>query len=152
MEKLIKLEQMLKECKTVLTKQDHSISNMSNCCAIIQKYFSYHWVGFYIVDDSTNQLYLGPFQGPLACTKIPFGKGVCGTAWKESKTQIVEDVHQFPGHIACSSLTNSEIVVPITRENKVIAVLDIDSVEFNTFSDKDKEYFEILAKFLSERI
>jgi L-methionine (R)-S-oxide reductase len=152
MEKLNKLEQMLKECEAVLSKEDHSISNMSNCCAIIQKYFNFHWVGFYLVDDNTNQLYLGPFQGPLACTRIPFGKGVCGTAWKESKTQVVADVHKFPGHIACSSLTNSEIVVPITRESKVVAVLDIDSVEFDSFSDKDKEYFENLALFLSERI
>src|SRR5690606_4389218 len=108
--------------------------------------FNHHWIGFYLVDIKAYQLILGPFQGPLACTRIPFEKGVCGTAWASKQTQVVHNVHEFPGHIACSSATNSEIVVPLIIGNTVWAVLDIDSIALNTFDDEDQYYFELIAE------
>ena len=113
---------------------------MSNIAAIIHDTFKFWWTGFYRVID--NELVLGPFQGPSACTRIGYGKGVCGTAWKEGKTIVVEDVHEFPGHIACSSASKSEIVIPIFKDNQVIAVLDIDSENLATFDNIDKEWLE----------
>jgi GAF domain-containing protein len=108
--------------------------------------FGFHWVGFYLVKG--NELVLGPFQGPVACTRIPFGKGVCGTAWKEAKTQLVPDVELFPGHIACSALSRSEIVVPLFQNGEVMAVLDIDSSLADDFSEADKEGLEAIAGML----
>lgn len=108
----------------------------------------FFWVGFYLVKD--NMLHLGPFQGPVACYRIPYGKGVCGSAWKEGHTLVVPDVEQFPGHIACSSLSRSEIVVPIFDEHhQVIGVIDIDSKELNTFDNIDKEYLEKIASIVA---
>lgn len=142
-------ELLLKEARALLLASDHFISRLANACALLQKTFNHHWVGFYLVDDFKNSLYLGPFQGPIACTMIPFNKGVCGSAWAQKKTLVVDDVHQFPGHIACSSLSNSEIVVPlINDENKVIGVLDIDSVNFGTFSNIDKKYLEEFCQII----
>ena len=100
------------------------------------------------MEQESDQLVLGPFQGPVACTRIQFGKGVCGTAWERAETVIVPDVHQFPGHIACSSASNSEIVVPVFHGKKVIAVLDIDSTEFNTFDQTDKEWLEKIVSLI----
>ena len=144
-------QRVLKTAQSVLSKSDHYISNMANLSAILMNELHHHWIGFYIVDEVNNCLYLGPFQGPLACTKIAYGKGVCGSSWKESKTFVVDDVHKFPGHIACSSLSNSEIVVPVISNQKVIAVLDIDSTNFNQFDNVDKSYLEELCKLLSEK-
>lgn len=116
------------------------IANMANIAAALHEAFHFWWTGFYRVDG--NELVLGPFQGPIACTRIPYGRGVCGTAWQRGETVVVPDVHKFAGHIACSSASNSEIVVPIRRGNEIIAVLDIDSTDFNTFDDIDRQYLE----------
>ena len=122
------------------------IANMANIAAMIHSTFSFWWTGFYRVMD--GELVLGPFQGPLACSRIKYGKGVCGTAWKEQKTQVVEDVEQFPGHIACSSLSRSEIVVPIWHDNEICGVLDIDSEKLATFDQTDKEWLEKIVELI----
>lgn len=124
------------------------IANMANISAALKEAFNFWWVGFYIVredsSDHGHSLVLGPFQGPIACTRIRFGKGVCGTAWKARETVIVPDVDKFPGHIACSSLSKSEIVVPVLRDGEVIAILDIDSDKLEDFDEKDKRWLEML--------
>ena len=122
------------------------IANMANIAAMIHSTFGFWWTGFYRVID--GELVLGPFQGPLACSRIKYGKGVCGTAWKERKTQVVEDVELFPGHIACSSLSRSEIVVPIWHDNEICGVLDIDSEKLSTFDQTDKERLEKIAELI----
>ena len=122
------------------------IANMANIAAMIHSTFGFWWTGFYRVID--GELVLGPFQGPLACSRIKYGKGVCGTAWKEQKTQVVEDVEQFPGHIACSSQSRSEIVVPIWHDNEICGVLDIDSEKLATFDQTDKEWLEKIAELI----
>jgi GAF domain-containing protein len=120
-------------------------ANLANISALLKTYFNFWWCGFYLVNDK-QQLELGPFQGPVACTLIQYGKGVCGTSWQRGETIIVPNVHEFEGHIACSSASNSEIVVPLFRDNKVIGVLDIDSEHFNHFDEMDKHYLEALVK------
>ena len=122
------------------------IANMANIAAMIHSTIGFWWTGFYRVMD--EELVLGPFQGPLACSRIKYGKGVCGTAWKEQKTQVVEDVEQFPGHIACSSLSRSEIVVPIWHDNEICGVLDIDSEKLATFDQTDKEWLEKIVELI----
>ena len=122
------------------------IANMANIAAMIHSTFGFWWTGFYRVLDV--ELVLGPFQGPLACSRIKYGKGVCGTAWKEQKTQVVVDVELFPGHIACSSLSRSEIVVPFWHDNKICGVLDIDSEKLATFDQTDKEWLEKIAELI----
>lgn len=122
------------------------IANLSNTAAFLQDVLKKHWTGFYLVQG--NELVLGPFQGPVACTRIPFGKGVCGTSWKEQKTLVVPDVHQFEGHIACSALSNSEIVVPLRHDGDVIGVLDIDSEVFDDFSAEDVKFLEWICDHL----
>lgn len=122
------------------------IGNMANITALIHQHFQHHWIGFYRVVG--QELMLGPFQGPVACTRIGFGKGVCGQAWEQGQSIIVQDVHQHPGHIACSPYSNSEIVVPCIRQGKVWAVLDIDSTEFNAFEQIDQDALEELLKEL----
>lgn len=143
-------QQLLKQVKSVIDNNNQFISNLANCTALIRDYFDHHWIGFYLVDIAQNELYLGPFQGPLACTKIAYGRGVCGTAWQESRTIIVDDVHQFSGHIACSAFSNSEIVVPLIINNKVIAVLDIDSIELAQFNDIDQKYLEEICQVITD--
>ena len=140
---------LLKQAKSLLEDETNLIANMSNLSSLIHFTFGFWWTGFYFVEG--NQLVLGPFQGPLACTRIPFGKGVCGTAWKEKRTLVVPDVEQFPGHIACSSESRSEIVVPIFKDGEVWAELDIDSKELNTFDDVDKQWLEQIVKELGVR-
>ena len=134
---------LLKQVKSLVEDETNLIANMSNLSSLIHFTFGFWWTGFYFVDG--NQLVLGPFQGPLACTRIPFGKGVCGTAWKEKRTLVVPDVEQFPGHIACSSLSRSEIVVPLLRDGAVAAVLDIDSKDLATFDATDAFWLEKVA-------
>ena len=123
------------------------IANLANFSAALKEVFDFFWIGFYLVKN--NQLVLGPFQGPIACTRISYGKGVCGTSWKENKTIIVPDVNSFPGHIACSSLSQSEIVIPIVKNNKVVAVLDIDSQDLNHFDEIDREWLTKIVGLLN---
>lgn len=150
MEKIEKYKLLYEQVKAFIEKENDSIANMSNIAAIIHETFKFWWTGFYRVID--NELVLGPFQGPSACTRIGYGKGVCGTAWKEGKTIVVEDVHEFPGHIACSSASKSEIVIPIFKDNQVIAVLDIDSENLATFDNIDKEWLERIIDLVQPSI
>ena len=135
------------QLKGLLEGETDRTANLANAAALIPEAFGFWWTGFYLVRD--NELVLGPFQGPIACTRIPFGKGVCGTAWARRETVVVPDVEAFPGHIACSSLSRSEIVVPILRGGEVVAVLDIDSRELATFDDQDGAGLEALASLLA---
>lgn len=139
---------ILKQIKSVTEAESNLYANLSNICAVIYDHLRVLWVGFYLKDK--DDLVLGPFQGPLACTRIPFDKGVCGASYSEAKTYVVDDVHKFPGHIACSSLSNSEIVVPIKRDSEVLAVLDIDSTEYAYFNQNDKQGLEAICEYLSQ--
>ena len=138
---------LYKQIVAVVEREADTIANMANIAAMIHSTFSFWWTGFYRVIG--EELVLGPFQGPLACSRIAYGRGVCGTAWKEQTTQIVPDVEQFPGHIACSSLSRSEIVVPVWSGDKITAVLDIDSEHLATFDTIDKEWLEKIVRLLS---
>lgn len=137
---------LLPQLKSLVEGESDMIANMANIAACLKDTFHFWWVGFYRVIGET--LVLGPFQGPLACTRIKRGKGVCGTAWEKAATIVVEDVEQFPGHIACSSASQSEIVVPIFKNDEIIAVLDIDSEYLNTFDAIDKKWLEQVADLL----
>ena len=137
---------LLPQLKSLVEGESDMIANMANIAACIKDTFHFWWVGFYRVIGET--LVLGPFQGPLACTRIKRGKGVCGTSWDKAATIVVEDVDQFPGHIACSSASQSEIVVPIFKNDEIIAVLDIDSEYLNTFDAIDKKWLEQVADLL----
>lgn len=150
MEKEEKYVQLLKEAASLVDGENDLIANMANLAALVHETFGFWWTGFYIVrpSDKGEQLVLGPFQGPIACTRIGFGKGVCGTAWKRMETVVVPDVEQFPGHIACSSESRSEIVVPVIKEGIVMAVLDIDSRDLNTFDETDARYLKQIAGLL----
>lgn len=128
-------ETLIPQLKALTAGESDAVANMANIAAALRQTFGFFWVGFYRVEEDT--LVLGPFQGPLACTRIRYGKGVCGTAWKEARTIVVPDVDKFPGHIACSSASRSEIVVPVIRDGKVIAILDIDSDTINAFDKID---------------
>ena len=139
-------ESLFRQIESVIEGEDDAIANMANASSLIHEAFGFWWTGFYIVKDGV--LVLGPFQGPVACTRIPYGKGVCGTAWERQETVVVPDVHLFPGHIACSSLSRSEIVVPIMYNDEVCAVLDIDSKDFSTFDETDKEWLEKIVGLL----
>ena len=139
---------LLEQIKALTSKDLPLITNLSNASAVLNQLENINWCGFYLAKDET--LYLGPFQGEPACTVIPFGKGVCGTAAKEKRTIIVDDVNKFEGHIACSSLSKSEIVVPIIKKNKVVGVIDIDSPIYNRFNDGDKKALQEIAALLSE--
>ena len=135
---------LLPQIDNLIAIEKDLIANLANVSAALKETFNFLWVGFYLVKG--EELVLGPFQGPLACTRIKYGKGVCGTAWKEGKTIVVPDVNQFPGHIACSSASQSEIVVPIHKDGDVVAVLDIDSKQLNTFNEEDALYLEKLCQ------
>lgn len=134
----------------LLRDETDVIANTGNIAALLNEAFHWHWTGFYFVKG--NELVLGPFQGPVACTRISAGKGVCGTAWSTAKTVIVQDVHLFPGHIACSPYSNSEIVVPVIKNGQVCMVLDIDSSEFSDFDETDRIYLEKLCRLLAETL
>ena len=139
--------QFLMDAKALLQKQDDIISNLANFSALHRNHFDAHWVGFYLVKK--NKLTLGPFQGPVACTNIKFNQGVCGASYIKKETIIVPDVHKYEGHIACSGLTNSEIVVPLVKNGKCWALLDVDSLDFDTFNEVDKEYLEQAVSILN---
>jgi GAF domain-containing protein len=135
---------LLPQIYSLVEHEPDLIANLANIAAVLKTAFGFFWVGFYLVKG--NELVLGPFQGPVACTRISFGKGVCGTAWKERRTIIVPDVEQFPGHIACSSESKSEIVVPVGDKNEIAGVLDIDSDRLNAFDETDAQFLEQLFK------
>lgn len=141
-----KYQEVYKQIESVVDGEPDQIANMANTAALIHEAFGFWWTGFYIVKDGV--LVLGPFQGPVACTRIGYGKGVCGTSWERKETIVVPDVHQFPGHIACSSLSNSEIVVPMFHGDEVYAVLDIDSKDFSTFDSTDQIWLEKIVRLL----
>ena len=137
---------LYKQIAAVTESESDAIANMANIAAMIHHTFGFWWTGFYRVVG--EELVLGPFQGQLACSRIAYGRGVCGTAWKEQRTQVVPDVEQFPGHIACSSASKSEIVVPLFKDRKVIAVLDIDSEQLATFDETDRQWLERIVELL----
>lgn len=143
-----KYEELLPQLKHLLLPSDDLIANLANCSAALKTAFNFWWVGFYLVKN--NQLILGPFQGPVACTSIQLGKGVCGSSWQQTTSIIVENVNNFPGHIACSSASLSEIVVPIILNSNVVAVLDVDSEYLSHFDEIDKKYLEELASYIAK--
>lgn len=133
-------QSLLPQIKGLLSGEPDLIANLANICAALKEQFNWLWIGFYLVKN--NELVLGPFQGPVACTRIQKGRGVCGASWQQAQTLIVPDVEKFPGHIACSSLSKSEIVIPVIRNNTVVAVLDVDSELLNQFDTTDQYYLE----------
>lgn len=137
---------LYKQIAAVTENESDTIANMANVAAMIHATFGFWWTGFYRVVG--EELVLGPFQGPLACSRIAYGRGVCGTAWKEQRTQVVPDVEQFPGHIACSSASKSEIVVPLFKDGEITAVLDIDSEHLATFDETDRQWLERIATII----
>jgi len=140
---------IIPQIKALIGNETDLTANLGNVSAALKETFGFFWVGFYIVKQ--DELVLGPFQGPIACTRIKKGKGVCGTSWENAETIVVDDVDQFPGHIACSSASKSEIVIPIIKNGSVIAVLDVDSDELATFDEIDTEYLTELCTWLSEK-
>lgn len=141
-----KYRELLPQLHALVSTETDFIANLANVAAALKQTFGFFWAGFYIVKG--DELVLGPFQGPIACTRIRLGRGVCGTAWKEARTLIVPDVEQFPGHIACSSDSKSEIVVPIIKRGEVIGVLDIDSDTLDTFDMVDAHYLEEICTYI----
>ena len=138
---------LTEQIRSLIEGETDVVAVMANVCAAIHEAMGFFWTGFYRVVN--NELVLGPFQGPVACMHIPFGRGVCGTAWKQRETIVVPDVEQFPGHIACSSLSRSEIVVPVfSKDGEVLAVLDIDSKELSTFDDVDRLHLEAICRLI----
>ena len=146
MEKKQQYENLLKDAQSLVDPEVDRQANMANIAALIQERLKQHWTGFYRVEG--KELLLGPFQGPVACTRIAYGKGVCGTAWQQEATQIVDNVDDFPGHIACSPYSKSEIVVPCKDEDGIFAVLDIDSTELHAFDQTDADYLERIVALL----
>jgi L-methionine (R)-S-oxide reductase len=144
-----KYELMLKQAVALLESESDAIANMANVAALLKDAFDFWWCGFYLVHG--EELVLGPFQGPVACTRIAYGRGVCGSAWRQQRTIVVPDVELFPGHIACSSLSRSEIVVPVVCEDAIKGVLDIDSKSLNTFDAVDEQYLGKLVEIVAKR-
>lgn len=144
-DKAQKYRELLPQISALIGAETDLIANLANMCAALKMTFDWLWIGFYLVKE--EQLVLGPFQGPIACTRIGKGKGVCGTAWQSGRTQIVANVDLFPGHIACSSLSQSEIVVPLfNTSGEIIGVLDVDSIKLETFDDEDQYWLELLLR------
>jgi L-methionine (R)-S-oxide reductase len=141
-------QSLLPQLEGLVAGEPDLIANLANICAALRQTMNFFWVGFYLVKD--RQLVLGPFQGPIACTRIGFGKGVCGASWKEKTTIIVPNVDEFPGHIACSSASKSEIVLPAFRNGEVALVLDVDSDRLNDFNDTDKKYLESVMRLVEK--
>lgn len=141
-----KYELLLPQISALISGEPNLVANIANTMAALKQTFEWLWVGVYFVEGET--LVLGPFQGPIACTRIAFGKGVCGTSWREKQSILVPDVDAFPGHIACSSLSKSELVVPIFKKDEVIAIIDIDSEHLNDFDETDLQFVERIARVL----
>ncbi|WP_296698518.1 GAF domain-containing protein [Algoriphagus sp.] len=145
-----KYEAVIPQIEALIGGEPDLYANLANISSALKEAFGFFWVGFYLVKE--NQLVLGPFQGPIACTRISLGKGVCGTAWKEAKTQVVPDVDAFPGHIACSSASKSEIVVPVFKGDQVAMILDVDSDQLDDFDNTDQTYLERLMGILGSQL
>jgi GAF domain-containing protein len=143
---------LLPQIKALTEDETNLVANLANIAAALKQTMGFFWVGFYRVNTKKEELVLGPFQGPIACTRIALGKGVCGTAWKLNKAILVPDVHQFPGHIACSGESQSEIVIPISLEGVVQLVLDIDSNQLNDFDKTDEKYLIDLCEYISSTL
>jgi L-methionine (R)-S-oxide reductase len=139
-------QSIIPQIKALIEGEPDLIANLANIAAALKEQFGWFWIGFYLVKN--DELVLGPFQGPVACTRIKKGRGVCGTSWQKAETLIVPDVEAFPGHIACSSLSKSEIVVPVIRNSEVIGVLDVDSNALNSFDETDKKYLEEITDLI----
>ena len=139
---------LLPQLEAIVEGEKDVVANLANIVAALKQTFNFFWVGFYFVKE--NQLVLGPFQGPIACTRINFGKGVCGSSWKEKRTIIVPNVDEFPGHIACSSASKSEIVVPAFKNNEVTLVLDVDSDSLNAFDEADQQGLEDIVRLIEK--
>jgi len=139
-------QSLIPQIKAVLEGEPDLVANLANTAAALKEQFGWLWTGFYLVKQ--DELVLGPFQGPIACTRIKKGRGVCGTAWAQAKTLVVEDVEKFPGHIACSSLSRSEIVVPLFKGEDVVGVMDIDSTELADFDETDRKYLEEIVSLI----
>ena len=137
---------LVPQIKALLEAEPDLVANLANTAAALKEQFGWFWVGFYLVKK--DELVLGPFQGPVACTRISRGRGVCGSSWQQAKTLIVPDVEKFPGHIACSSLSKSEIVIPVIRNSEVVAVLDVDSTRYDQFDETDQQYLEMIVSQL----
>lgn len=150
-DKALRYQELLPQIRSLIEDETDLTANLANVSAALKEAFGFFWVGFYMVREHERKLVLGPFQGPVACTRIAYGRGVCGTAWKEGRSIIVDDVEQFPGHIACSSLSRSEIVVPLMPSvGAMLGVLDIDSSETGTFDEVDRRYLEMLCNIICE--
>jgi L-methionine (R)-S-oxide reductase len=142
-----------KQLKALLDGEPNKIANLSNASALLNQFLDrINWVGFYLYEEESNQLVLGPFQGLPACVRIPLGRGVCGTAASERKTLVVDDVHSFPGHIACDAASKSEIVIPLVKDGKLVGVLDIDSPEKSRFDDEDQKHLEVFTEELMNHL
>ena len=146
-DKLAKYQSLIPQIKSLLEGEKDLIANMANVCAALKEQFGWFWVGFYLVKQ--NELVLGPFQGPVACTRIQKGRGVCGTSWAQEKTLIVNNVEEFPGHIACSNLSKSEIVIPVIKNGEVIGVFDVDSEFLNQFNEVDQNGLEEIMALIN---
>ena len=140
-------QSLIPQIEALLYGEPDLVANLANICAALKEQFKWFWVGFYLVKN--DELVLGPFQGSVACTRIALGKGVCGTAWQQAKTLIVPDVDAFPGHIACSSLSRSEIVIPVFADNRVAAVLDVDSEALDQFDETDAQYLQQIVNLVN---
>jgi L-methionine (R)-S-oxide reductase len=144
--KAAQYQALIPQIKALLEGEPDLVANLANTAAALNEQFGWFWTGFYLVKK--EELVLGPFQGPVACTRIRKGRGVCGSSWQQAKTLIVPDVEKFPGHIACSSLSKSEIVIPVIRNREVVAVLDVDSSEYDQFDKTDQQYLEEIVSLL----
>lgn len=140
-------QSLIPQLNGLLAGETDLVANMANVTAALKEQFGWFWVGFYVVKN--NELVLAPFQGPVACTRIQKGRGVCGSSWQQAKTLVVPDVEKFPGHIACSSLSKSEIVVPVLKGGEVVAVLDVDSEKYSFFDNTDKQYLEEIVQLIN---
>lgn len=145
-----KYKELLPQLEALISSESDLIANLANISAALREAMNFFWVGFYLVKG--DELVLGPFQGPIACTRIRMGKGVCGTVWQEKKTRIVPDVNEFPGHIACSTGSKSEIVLPVLKNNEVVMVLDVDSDQLNDFDEVDEQYLGQLMQIIERSL
>jgi GAF domain-containing protein len=143
--------EIVEQLRALLDEEENLMANLANTAALLMSATSWHWVGFYIVDNTKNELVLGPFQGPVACTRLRKGRGVCSKSWELGETIIVDDIESFEGHIACSSLSKSEVVIPILFKGEVVGVLDVDSVELNGFSSSEVKILEDIVQIIEAK-